>query len=74
MGYLLNLQIKMANSNIEYLKEYLNQQLDSTYDEIREVESRLHTNTTGVNTEYGKLVFRKAWILNQLNNIYFNQA
>jgi hypothetical protein len=64
----------MANSNIEYLKEYLNQQLDSTYDEIREVESRLHTNTTGVNTEYGKLVFRKAWILNQLNNIYYNQA
>jgi len=63
----------MANSNIEYLKEYLNQQLDSTYDEIREVESRLHTNTTGVNTEYGKLVFRKAWILNQLNNIYYNQ-
>lgn len=63
----------MANLNIEYLKEYLNQQLDSTYDEIREVESRLHTNTTGVNSEYGKLLFRKAWILNQLNNIYYNQ-
>jgi hypothetical protein len=59
------------NANIEYLNEYLNQQLDSTYDEIREVESRLHTNTTGVNTEYGKLVFRKAFLLTQLDNLQY---
>jgi hypothetical protein len=63
-----------SNANIEYLKEYLNQQLNSTYDEIREVESRLHTNTTAVNTEYPKLLFRKAWLLQQLDNIYFKQA
>lgn len=61
----------MANSNIKYLSEYLNQQLDSTYDEIREVESRLHTNTTGVNSEYSKLLFRKAFLLTQLDNLQY---
>ena len=58
----------------ESLKDYLNVQLDETYDLIRETESRLHTDTTAVNTEYGKLLFRKAWLLNQLDNIYFKQA
>lgn len=61
-------------NHTESLKDYLNVQLDETYDLIRETESRLHTNTTAVNTEYGKLLFRKAWLLQQLDNIYFNQA
>jgi len=76
MGYLLNLHKKMANTinHTESLKDYLNVQLDETYDLIRETESRLHTDTTAVNTEYGKLLFRKAWLLNQLDNIYFKQA
>ena len=60
-----------SNANIKYLNEYLNQQLDSTYDEIREVESRLHTNTTAVNTEHSKLLYRKAWLLTQLDNIVY---
>jgi hypothetical protein len=61
-------------NHTDSLKDYLNVQLDETYDLIRETESRLHTDTTAVNTEYGKLLFRKAWLLNQLNNIYFTQS
>jgi len=66
----------MANTinHTESLKDYLNVQLDETYDLIRKTESRLHTNTTAVNTEYPKLLFRKAWLLNQLDNIYFTQS
>ena len=26
-----------SNANVKYLNQYLNQQLDSTYDEIREI-------------------------------------
>jgi len=57
-----------TKTNIEYLKNYLNKQLDETYDEIRWCE----TNSTVVNDELKNvLIFRKAWLLNQLNNIYF---
>lgn len=66
----------MANTinHTESLKDYLNVQLDETYDLIRETESRLHTNTTAVRAEYDKLLFRKVWLQTQLDNIYFTQA
>ena len=51
-----------TNANIEYLKEYLNEQLDSTYNEIRE---------TIVKEEYDKLLFRKAFLLTQLDNLQY---
>lgn len=66
----------MANTinHTESLKDYLNVQLDETYDLIRETESRLHTNTTAVTAEYNKLLFRKVWLQTQLDNIYFRDA
>jgi hypothetical protein len=60
-----------SNANIKYLNQYLNQQLDSTYDEIREVESRLHTNTTAVNQQIEVLNYRKAFLLTQLDNLQY---
>jgi hypothetical protein len=60
----------MANSNIEYLNEYLNQQLDSTYDEIREIISQNEDSYKELE-KYQNLMFKKAWLLTQLDNIVY---
>jgi hypothetical protein len=61
----------MQNSNIKELELYLQKQLDETYDEIRELESRLHTNTTAVNQQIEILKYRKAFLLTQLDNLKY---
>jgi hypothetical protein len=59
------------NNNIEKLKEYLNKQLDETYDGILWCKE----NSTPSNDELlSVLQFRKAWLKTQLDNIYFQQA
>ena len=62
------------NNNIEKLKEYLSNELAKTYEEINEVQSRLHTNTTAVNQLHSELLFRKVWLIKQIDNIYFKQS
>jgi hypothetical protein len=59
------------NNNIKELELYLQKQLDETYDEIRELESRLHTNTTAVNQQIEILKYRKAFQLTQLDNLKY---
>jgi hypothetical protein len=59
------------NNNIKELELYLQKELDETYDEIREVESRLHTNTTAVNQQIEILNYRKAFQLTQLDNLKY---
>jgi hypothetical protein len=60
----------MANSNIKYLSEYLNQQLDSTYDEIREIISQNEDSYNELE-KYQILKFRKAFLLTQLDNLQY---
>lgn len=58
------------NNNIKQLHFYLSQQLDETYDEIRELESELHTNSsTTINHLIEILKYRKAFLLKQIDNI-----
>ena len=62
-----------SNANIKYLSEYLNQQLDSTFDEITEIISENEDSYKELE-KYQTLKFRKVWIQTQLQNIYFTQA
>ena len=58
-------------NNIEQLKDYLNKQLDETYDDIVWCKE----NSTPSNDELlSVLQFRKAWLKTQLDNIYFQQS
>lgn len=59
-----------SNANVKYLNQYLNQQLDSTYDEIREIISQNEDLYKELET-YQMLIFRKAWLLTQLDNIVY---
>jgi len=60
----------MANSNIKQLHYYLSQQLDETYDELRELERELHTNSSTTTNHLIEIVkYRKAFLLKQIDNI-----
>ena len=60
----------MANSNIKQLHYYLSQQLDETYDEIKQLERHLHANSsTTINHLIEILKYRKAFLLKQIDNI-----
>ena len=60
----------MQNSNIKELELYLQKQLDETYDEIREIISQNEDSYKELET-YQMLIFRKAWLLTQLDNIVY---
>jgi len=61
----------MANSNIDQLKDWLRKQLDETYDDIRWCETH---NTPANEERVNTLLFRKAWIQTELNNIYYTKG
>jgi hypothetical protein len=63
----------MANTinHTESLKDYLKVQLEETYDRILWAQQENHPSSK---ERIDTLLFRKAWLLQQLNNTYFKQA
>ena len=59
-----------SNANVKYLNQYLNQQLDSTYDEIREIITQNEYSYNQLET-YQVLKFRKAFLLTQLDKLQY---
>ena len=59
-----------SNANVKYLNQYLNQQIESTYDEIREIITQHEYSYNQLET-YQVLKFRKAFLLTQLDKLQY---